>query len=214
MLLYYITDRRRLATSESECRRLLMRKIGEAASAGVDMVQLRERDLTSRELESVAQEAVATVRAAGGRTRLLINSRIDVALAVGADGVHLRSDDISASDARAIAASAPSFTVGVSCHGVEEVRSAWSHGADFAVFAPVFEKEGRAAGAGVDRLREACGVAPNFVLALGGVTEENAARCLGAGAAGIAGIRLYQTGDITTMVERLKQTELECSKKG
>lgn len=213
MLLYYITDRRQFEGTEGERRRQLVAKIGEAAAAGVDLIQLRERDLSTRELEALAREALSAVRAAGSRTSLLVNSRVDVALAVGADGVHLRADDINASEARTIAATAKKFTVGVSCHSVQEVRSAWSHGADFAVFAPVYEKSGKA-GTGIKALKDACKAAPGFVIALGGVMERDAPACVTAGASGIAGIRLYQTADISTLVGRLRRTTIAHPKKG
>jgi len=203
MLLYYITDRRRFPGDDAAQRQQLLTTISQAASAGVDLIQLRERDLSSRDLERLAREAVGAVRAAESNTRLLINSRIDVALAVGSDGVHLRADDIRASEARAIASSRARFMVGVSCHTEGEVRDAWSHGADFAVFAPVFEKEGRP-GTGLKALRAACSAVPDFVLALGGVTAKNAQTCMDAGAVGIAGIRLFQGAGVSTLVERLR----------
>jgi thiamine-phosphate pyrophosphorylase len=144
------------------------------------------------------------VRSQATGTRLLVNSRVDVAVVAEADGVHLRSDDVSAADARAMARGRSGFIVGVSCHNVEQVRRAWSEGADFAVYAPVFEKAGRP-GSGLRALRLACVAAPNFVVALGGVTSENAAACLEAGAKGVAGIRLFQSGPSTTLVSKLRQ---------
>lgn len=197
MTLYYITDRRQLPGDEAARRRTLIDKIAAAAAAGVDLIQLRERDLSTRELEAVGREAVAAVRAAGGQTKLLINSRVDVALAIGADGVHLRSDDPSASDARMMAGVRSGFIVGVSCHAAAEVRAAWSHGANLVVFGPVFEKNG-VRGTLVENLRIACAAAPGLVLALGGVTVENMRECLRAGAAGVAGIRLFQEADDLT----------------
>ena len=100
-LLYYITDRSQFRGDEGARRRALLAKVAEAASAGVDYIQLREKDLSARELEMLASNALAAVRNSaplktenrGVRTRLLINSRTDIALAVGADGVHLRADD-------------------------------------------------------------------------------------------------------------------------
>lgn len=206
MLLHYITDRRQFPGDPAEQRRRLLEKIGEAAAAGVDFIHLRERGLSGRELEKLACEAVAAVKSAGTAARLLINSRLDVALACGADGVHLRADDISASDARAVAVGRVKFIVGVSCHTLEEVQLAWSHGADFAIFAPVFEKEGRP-GVGFAALQKACAVAPKFVLALGGITMENARSCFQAGAAGVAGIRLFQNSAIGTVVSSLTSFE-------
>jgi thiamine-phosphate pyrophosphorylase len=103
-ILYYITGRTAFAPDGPTRRRRLLEKIAEAARAGVDYIQLREKDLPAHDLERLAQEAVRIVReanklASGNRqltTALLINSRTDIALAIGADGVHLRSDDISA----------------------------------------------------------------------------------------------------------------------
>jgi thiamine-phosphate pyrophosphorylase len=231
LLLYYITDRRQFPGSPADQRRALLAKIAEAAAAGVDYIQLREKDLTIRDLETLAREALtaisATVSSAATtndqrpKTRLLVNSRTDIALAVGAAGVHLPSGDLPASEVRALAAtvhrplSTVHFLIGVSCHSAAEVRSAASHAADFAVFGPVFEKEG-AQGAGLAALRQACAQTPAVaktegafpssmpVLALGGVTLENARDCLRAGAAGIAGIRLFQQNDVATVVRALR----------
>ena len=109
-LLYYISDRRQFPGDESSRRSALLAKIAEAAHAGVDYVQLREKDLSARELELLAGEAVRVIREEQRpanseprtATRLLINSRVDIALASGADGVHLRSDDIAPADVREI----------------------------------------------------------------------------------------------------------------
>jgi thiamine-phosphate pyrophosphorylase len=149
---------------------------------------------------------VSAVKSVGSTTRLLINSRTDVALACQADGVHLRSDDVLASDARAIASRRTNFVVGVSCHTIEEVKLAWSHGADYAMFAPVFEKGGHP-GSGLPVLKAACAVAQSFVIALGGITAESAQSCVQAGAAGVAGIRLFQDSNIGTIVESLNRPE-------
>jgi thiamine-phosphate pyrophosphorylase len=230
VLLYYITDRRQFPGSATEQRAALLRKISEAARCGVDYIQLREKDLTARELLELAEEARKAMAEAASSplasrkphpgTRFLINSRIDIALACGADGVHLRSDDISAADARAAwmkAASARDSGLGThdcliacSCHTASEVRRAESDGADFVVFAPVFEKGGQR-GVGLEALRAACrgfleaSPAVNIpVLALGGVTLDNAQACREAGAAGIAGIRLFQDNDVAEVETRLR----------
>lgn len=206
MLLYYITDRTQFPGNESERQHSLLHKVADAAASGVDFIQLREKDLSARELEHLARSAVTLVRdASGGKTRFLVNSRSDVAIAVGADGVHLRSDDIPTSAAFEIwkLAGAVRPTVGVSCHGVMEVERAASDGASFAVFAPVFEKGNTETRDGIATLREACRQKIP-VLALGGVTLENADSCLDAGAAGIAGIRLFQDNDIATTVRSLR----------
>ena len=211
-LLYYITDRSQFRGDEADRRRALLAKVSDAASAGVDYVQLREKDLGTRELEALAQEVVAAVRENSLSTRLLINSRTDVALAAGADGVHLRSDDIWPVEVRRIwalcGACAPAREkpcIGISCHKPADVCHAQEQGADFAVFAPVFEKISAPATqpTGLAALQEAC-QAHIPVLALGGVTIENAASCLNAGAAGVAGIRLFQENRIEDVVRALR----------
>ncbi len=216
MLLYYITDRKQFPGPEPRRRELLLAKISEAARAGVDYIQLREKDLPARELQALAQQAVRICRETRNQkreTRLLINSRSDVALATGADGVHLPSGDISASDAQAISSSARTrnskletrnFVVAVSCHTAEEVRLAETQGADFAVFGPVFEKVGTSLSVGLDALRAACHLGHMPVLAIGGITLENAGACLQAGAAGIAAIRLFQENAVGEIVAKLR----------
>jgi len=212
MVLYYITDRCAFRGDERALRHRLLDKIAEAAAFGVNYIQLREKDMSAREFESLARQAMKILgeRTAAWepKTALLINSRTDIALAVGAAGIHLRGDDVSPEDFRAAWKSAePAPLIGVSCHTKEEVSVAAANGVSFAVFGPVFEKKGAQASAatGVRALSEAC--RPNInipVLALGGVTLQNAATCLQAGAAGIAAIRLFQENDIATIVRALR----------
>ena len=220
-LLYYITDRTAFPGDEPARRHHLLEKIVEAVRAGIDYVQLREKDLPTRDLESLAGKAVkiiAQLRTENGelRTALLINSRTDIALAVGADGVHLRAEDISPRDIREVwqrrdecGAGAPARVsssgdplVAVSCHSPTEVTRAAANHATFAVFAPVFEKKD-ARPAGLNLLREAC-EAHIPVVALGGITLENAKSCLEAGTAGIAAIRLFQENNVAEVVQRLR----------
>jgi thiamine-phosphate pyrophosphorylase len=224
LLLYYITDRHRFTGAEPAKKAKLLAKIGEAASSGVDFIQLRERDLSARELEGLAEEALIAIRKApaGSSTKLLINSRLDVALAIEADGVHLRSDDTSASEARAVVGKALShdkklkttkFLISVSCHTAAEVRLAEANGADLVLFAPVFEKvNGNSMVHGIKGLRAVCrdrraARPPVPILALGGVDIDDAAACLKAGAAGVAGIRLFQDGDLGETVRKLRTIE-------
>jgi thiamine-phosphate pyrophosphorylase len=222
VLLYYITDRTLFSGSDAERQAQLLRAIEAAARAGVDFIQLREKDLTARDFEGLANRAVGIIEQAredGSRTKLLINSRVDVAIAVGADGVHLRSDDIPAGDTRTVFAKAgiAKPVVGVSCHTPEEVALAESQGADFAVFGPVFEKGGKGAVNGLEDLRIACdrpaiAGAKMPVLALGGVTMANAAACIDAGASGIAAIRLFQSEDVAKRVIQLRAIQKPLSK--
>ncbi|MFI5114218.1 MAG: thiamine phosphate synthase [Terriglobales bacterium] len=219
-LLYYITDRTQFPGDESARRRALLAKIAQAARSGVDYIQLREKDLSTRKLEALAREAVVAVRENQlvtshwpPTTRLLINSRTDVALAAGADGVHLRAEDVSAAEVRGIVErftdhwplTTNHFHIAASCHTAADVIRAESEGADFAAFAPVFEKRDRPSTqpAGLAALHEACR-SKIPVLALGGVTLANAASCLEAGAAGIAAIRLFQENKIEDVVRALR----------
>ncbi len=219
MLLYYITDRSHFSGDETSRRKKLLEKVGEAAKSGVDFIQLRERDLSTRDLAALAQEAVRVIREnPASPTRLLINSRTDVAIAGGAAGVHLRSVDISPKDVRVIwsrnsgMATAPTI-ISVACHTVEEVALAARSGADFAIFGPIFEKQIKnteiqipaieVVPTGLNLLRQAC--RENIpVIALGGITSDNAGDCLEAGAAGIAAIRLFQENPLGQIVRRLR----------
>ena len=148
--LYYITDRRQFAGDAQEQEQRLLAKIAECAAAGVEYIQLREKDLEVRALENLAHKAMAAI--GGSRTQLIINGRTDVALACGAHGVHLPANDLSASEVRSIFARAGRSepVIGVSTHSAAEVASAESHGASFAVFGPVFEKGGSANAAGLE----------------------------------------------------------------
>lgn len=206
--LYYITDRRQFPGDRHEQERRLLAKIAECAAAGIEYVQLREKDLTPRALEELARKAVGAL--GGSQTRLLINSRTDMALVCGAHGVHLPANDLAASEVRAIFARAGKSepVIGVSAHSAAEVASAEAHGASFAVFGPVFEKSGSANREGLELLLRIChrteaAQPPMPVWALGGITLESAQQCVAAGAAGIAGIRLFQENDVDAVVKKL-----------
>jgi thiamine-phosphate pyrophosphorylase len=216
LLLYYITDRTQFPGTEPHRREHLLKKISEAAKAGVDYIQLREKDLSGRALESLAREALQLIQKSRSCTRLLINSRTDIALATEAHGVHLTSNDILPVDVHRIwrEVYAPvQPIIAVSCHNESEVIAAENPSdrgaadirpaADFVVFGPVFQKEGVKKNAGLDKLRKACQHRIP-VLALGGVTTENAHLCIEAGASGIAGIRLFQENGMAAVVTKLR----------
>jgi thiamine-phosphate pyrophosphorylase len=193
---------------ERQRRERLLQKIAEAAHSGVDYVQLREKDLPSRDLETLAREVMKKIRASGGKTRLLINSRPDIALAAGADGVHLRSKDVLPEDVRRIwrAANRPAQPiVAISCHTAAEVEGVEKSGANFVVFGPAFGKKDppEMGAAGLDLLRTVC-QRRIAVFALGGVSAENGAKCEDAGANGIAGIRLFQENNVAVVVAKLR----------
>ena len=173
------------------------------ASEGVEFVQLREKQLGAGELVRLVAAMRVGLRETG-KTKLLVNGRADVAVAAGADGVHLtsRAGELTAEQVRRVfrAAGTGKPVVSMSCHSLAEVRRAVDGGVDLILFGPVFEKhvggEVVVAGVGLEALREACAAAGKTpVLALGGVTWESAKLCVEAGAAGVAGIRLFYDGN-------------------
>ncbi len=196
-LLYYITDRKALPGED------LLPIVEHAIAAGIDLIQIRERDLPVRNLLALVEEAVK--RAGAGPTRILVNDRLDVAVAAGAAGVHLPARGFPVDEVRR---SYPELLIGASTHNLEELRRAADGGADFAVFGPVFETPSKKAygpPVGLDKLAEAVRAVNIPVLALGGVTLENAADCLRAGAAGLDAISLFQqSADLRETINQLR----------
>ena len=187
MLRCYITDGRQLPSSEA-----LLAAIARNLAAGVDWIQIREKDLSGRDLFDLVQCARALPNPTA--TKILVNTRVDVALAAGGAGAHLPSGSPPPRHWRAIAP--PDFLIGVSCHTLEEARAAEQDGADYIFFGPVFAPRSKSSDLpprGLDRLAEAAHAVGIPVLALGGITRENATQCTSAGAGGIAAISLFQT---------------------
>ncbi len=179
---YYITDRKSVGGF-----RPLLDVIRDQMHLGVDLIQIREKDVPGRalfEFTLAVLEVRQTEIHAPVRTKVLVNDRADIALAAGADGVHLPSD--SPRD------TLPRLLVVRSCHTLEDVRNTR---ADFVTFGPVFDTPGKGIPTGLQALKAACQL-DKPVFALGGVTWNNASTCLEAGAVGIAGIRLFQDPEL------------------
>jgi thiamine-phosphate pyrophosphorylase len=171
---------------------LILKLVEAAVAAGISLVQLREKNLTARVLYGLAVRAVEI--SGGSATRLLVNDRADIACAAAADGVHLTTRSLAADIVRQNFGR--EFLIGVSTHSLSEARAARQCGADFVVFGPVFETTSKRSGGEPVGLAELNAVAsellPFPVLALGGITEDNAVDCLCAGASGVAGISLFK----------------------
>jgi thiamine-phosphate pyrophosphorylase len=189
----YVTDRKALGTADSAGS--LLAKIRAAVAAGVDWVQIRERDMPARELLALTKAAIGVGE---GEARILVNDRLDVALAAGAAGVHLGGASVPAREVvrwRREGNAPAEFLIGVSCHSMEDAREAEDAGASYVFFGPVFEtpsKKSYGPPQGIARLAEICSAVRIPVVAIGGGNEENATECLRAGAAGMAAIRMFQ----------------------
>ena len=154
-------------------------------TAGVPAIQLRERDLSARELVTLAREVQAVT--ASRRSQLLINDRIDVALALEGVGVHLRSNSLPVSVARQLLGA--QRLLGISAHAVEEVLSAQSQGADYIVLGPIYEtpsKQMFGPPLGIHTLEKACRLVRIPIIGIGGVTTARAREMRRAGAFGVA----------------------------
>jgi thiamine-phosphate pyrophosphorylase len=185
--LCYITDRNGLAPSP------LILHLEAAVLAGVDLIQLREKDLACRELLGLAKTAVDISQ--GSRTRIVINDRLDIAIATHAHGVHLGGQSMPPEAVRLHVDK--NFLVGVSCHSMDEALRAETGGADYILLGPIFDtpsKRSYGPPLGLNKLSEVANRIGIPVLALGGITVERVRPCLEAGATGIAGIRLFQEG--------------------
>jgi len=207
VLLYYITDRKSFGGNEADQRAALLRCVAKAARAGLDYIQLREKDLNPADAELLARQARHLVRENSAHTKFLISTHAEIALSVGADGVHLPAKASPVASVREywLRESGHEPVIGVSVHTMSEVQQAQLAGARFAVLAPIFEKVApHAIGIGLDALREACCRGGIPVLALGGVSLANAGSCLDAGAAGVAGVRLFQQGNVSETVRALR----------
>jgi len=221
--LCYVTDRKVLASPDAAS---LLSVVRRAIAAGLDWIQIREKEMSARALVALAGDAVAAAR--GSSTRILINGRLDVAVAAQAGGVHLGGDALPIADVAAwcaqnvpqfaaaprdkqaagLKAGATAFLLGASCHSLAEAQAAEGDGAHYIFFGPVYSTPSKmqfGAPQGLVRLQEVCRAVRIPVLAIGGITLDNAHECLRAGAAGIAAIRLFQEcDDLAALAENLR----------
>jgi thiamine-phosphate pyrophosphorylase len=196
-----VTDRKALPGDKTAAA--LLDRIRAAAVAGVDWVQIREKDLSARELLGLVRQAVALASVRPGEThsgsvQMIVNDRLDVALAAGAAGVHLGH---ASAPAREVvrwcrAGNVPAdFLIGVSCHSLEGAQEAESAGASYTYFGPIYETPSKIPFGrphGVEELAQVANAVSIPVIAIGGINASNAADCLRAKAAGIAAIRMVQ----------------------
>jgi thiamine-phosphate pyrophosphorylase len=219
MLLYAITDRRQLPGSDPGRFTALISLARSLAQHNIDYIQIREKDLDPSELRAVTEQIVVAVRAENRTTCILLNGPAEIALETNADGVHFPAAALptAASDARNLFATAGrDAIISHSCHSIKEVLRAKEEsqrnpyattGNTLILYAPVFEKsitgKDLFPGRGLDALHAAAEAArPIPVLALGGVTFQNAPSCLAAGATGIAAIRLFLNDDWQSIREK------------
>ncbi len=203
--LYLITDR------SQTLGRPLLDVVKAALEGGIRMIQLREKDLSGKELFNLAKELRELTNQFGAK--LLVNDRIDVALAVGADGVHLGHQSISVQDARQVFKTSSliphpsSFLVGVSTHSMEEALHAQSDGADFITFGPVYFTPSKAAygePVEIDKLKKVVKAVNIPVFAIGGMKEGNLEEVLNTGAYGVAMISaIMAAGDVKKETENI-----------
>jgi thiamine-phosphate pyrophosphorylase len=162
-----------------------------AVDAGIDLVQVRERDLTTADLADLVTDLLRLRR--GTRTRIVVNDRVDVAVACGADGAHLRADSMPADAVRRIVP--PGFLVGRSVHSVEEARTAGP--VDYLIAGTIFATASKAARVllGEDGLTSIVEAVRVPVLAIGGVSIDHVPLVATTGAAGVAAIGLFIGSD-------------------
>jgi len=210
--LYLITQG---ATTERTTRhspefQAVLAQVTAAVAAGIDLIQIREKNLSARVLFELTERVMALVQ--DTQVKVLINDRADIAIGARAEGVHLRADSLDAGLVRKTFG--PGLLIGVSTHSADEVRTARDAGADFVVFGPVFEtysKQSYGPPVGLEELARVTGTWTDFpVIALGGVSVDNARDCLRAGAAGIAGIGMFSDpGGLAAVTAKIRSRQDE-----
>ena len=205
-LLCYVTDRHTLPIANpADSLAALTQKIEEVVAAGIDWVQIREKDLPAKEVVSLTRQALRIAAKYSAKrsspVRVVVNDRLDIAIAERADGAHLGEKSLPIAEAKRLVDSAfrkevvrESFLIGASCHSLEAAKRAEHDGADYIFFGPIFATPSKAAYGepqGLGCLAQVCSANSVPVLGIGGITPENATACCNAGAAGIAAIAKF-----------------------
>ena len=217
-ILCYVTDRRNLSAdpvATADPFAAILQRIDALASAGIDLIQIREKDLDEKQCGSLVDKAIHSARSHHRKrqsfTAVMVNHYVSIAITAKAFGVHLTENSVPIPDAIEIAAAhmRQDLWVGKSCHSLEGATVASREGADYLFFGPVFPTPSKGPFGppqGLDRLAEVCRSVPIPVLAIGGVTLENIPNCLAAGASGVAAIRLFQDApDPAATIRALRQ---------
>lgn len=198
-----ITDRTRFPGGKSAQLNAMLdaavRSASDGRNEGADIIQLREKDLTPREIETLAAELTTRVRANTAMARVVVNARPDIAIAAAADGVHLPAQGaLSIADLRELfySISRPEMLIGISCHTLDEIAAAAALQPDYIFYGPIFGKQTAGSpsvsGIGLAAINPAIQIAGEVpIIAIGGVTRANEWDCIRAGAGGVAGIRMF-----------------------
>lgn len=228
LTLCYVSDRSLLGPPQNNH---LLAKIAQLSAAGIDWIQIREKDLSGKDCTSLVEEAIRSCDSAGAPpsgykgglfrrgsasvkpAKIIVNDRLDVALATGAAGVHLGEESLPVSAVtklvKARFPAEPQFLIGVSCHSVSAARLAEQQGAHYIFFGPVFATPSKISFGppqGLTAFEQVSRSLTIPVLAIGGVTQENAPSCVDAGASGIAAIRLFQdAADPASLIASLRR---------
>lgn len=160
------------------------KKLVEILNAGVEVLQLRDKGLSTKELINLGKRAKDIIR---DRALFFLNDRFDIALAVGADGVHLGQDDVPVEAVRKV--TEKDFLIGLSTHTLKEVRESIHRPVDYISFGPVFKtltKTDALSPRGIHRLKRAVSASLHPVVAVGGISKENIDKVLETGVKGVA----------------------------
>jgi thiamine-phosphate diphosphorylase len=184
----------RVRSAEGQDAQDLVRLVVRAATAGANLIQIRERELPDRALLGLVGRILAEVDRS--RALVVVNERADIAMAAGADGVHLRAQGVTPSRLRPIVPEG--FVIGRSVHSTDEAVAAAAAGGDYLIFGTVFPSASKPANhpvAGIERLREVCASVRLPVIAIGGITTARFHEVAAAGAAGVAAIGMFVESD-------------------